>query len=69
MIQSFLFRKRSWSVDQARSWLRSKGYTAKFLDDSAEKVHRFVQYHRPGLKRFRVKNIGKDIIVVFGFLK
>jgi hypothetical protein len=67
VIQSVIFKKRSWSSLSAREWLRSNGYKSEALEETAN-TFRFRQT-MPNFKRYRIKNIGHHIALVLGFRK
>jgi len=67
--QSILFRKRGWSENKARKWLKKHGYKSGKVDKTKNYL-RFRQESPSKFKEFRIQSFGtKGIKVILGWKK
>lgn len=68
MVQSILFHKSKFNIEQARKWLKDHGFIAAGVDDEGE-YYRFRQRAPGKFKRFRMHVLRAGIKAVLGFDK
>ncbi len=67
-VQSVLIPRTTYTVTQARAWLKSHGYKSTGKVDSTPRYHRFRQVPPSTFKRYRIYSLaGTGIRLVLGY--
>jgi hypothetical protein len=68
IVQSILFHRSLYTLNQAREWLTRHRYKSNNLDIT-NNYFRFRQHEPSSRYRYRIKQIAPGILFIFGFPK
>ena len=68
-VQSVIFNKSKWTIKKAEDWLKKHNYKTSFYSKGVDETANYYRYRQQApskYKKYRMKPIGNEIILVLG---